>query len=87
MKPPMQVIRDAAEVNRKQTAEMRAASQARREAMSKEAAARAIASRKARMQKALEDSNKVRHYIPRNEETDANMAKTEEMLRIKRERR
>lgn len=86
-KAPLAYIREVAATNRRQREEMRAQDEERRKKAAREAAAKAVAMRAARLRKMVEDSNKVRVSIPRNAETDANMAKTEEMLRIKRERR
>ena len=86
-KAPLPYMRRVAEINRRQREEMRAADEERRKKAAREAAAKAAALRAARLGKMAEDSSKVRVSIPRNAETDANMAKTEEMLRIKRERR
>jgi hypothetical protein len=87
VKPPLQVIREAGAVNRRQVGEIRAADEARRKAKSQAAAAQARAVREANMRKMMENSQKVRVSIPRNDETTRNMALADEMQRIKKQRR
>lgn len=83
---PMGYMREVSAVNRRQTAEMRAMDEAERAQKSKADAQRSRI-RKMMAPKPKPPGPRYENVMPMTDEARANMALTEEMLRIKRERR